>query len=130
MSKPIRIRIIFPGPAIPENTFRKIEDLLPYQDEGVELSLSFNSIGPIHCQSDIENSLGRAGMPLAAQQAAEDGVDAIVIESMGDTGILECREAVSIPVVGMTRAWGDGLVLLRLLIGMVMRLSARSSCMA
>ncbi|MBX9804990.1 MAG: aspartate/glutamate racemase family protein [Alphaproteobacteria bacterium] len=97
----IKIRVIFVGPEIEGKSFRKLEDLLPYQDLGVELSLSNNPFGPIHGQNDIEHSLGRAGMSLAAIEAERDGVDAIVIDSMGDTGLFECREAVTIPVVGM-----------------------------
>jgi Asp/Glu/hydantoin racemase len=98
----IEIRVIFPGPSNPDKPFRQLVDLLPYQDQGVKLSLSHNSMGPLHGQTDIEHSLARAGMAMAAVAAEKEGVDAIVIESMGDTGLLECREAVSIPVVGLS----------------------------
>ncbi len=98
----IKIRVIFAGPNNPENQFRKLEDLLPYQDAGVELSLSYNIFGPLHGQTDIEHSLARGGMAPAAIKAEKEGVDAIVIESMGDTGLYECREAVKIPVIGMS----------------------------
>lgn len=97
----IKIRVIFPGPENPDKAFRMLEDLLPYQDLGVELSLSHIPMGAIHGQTDIEHSLSRAGVALAAIEAERDGVDAIVIESMGDTGLFESREAVSIPVVGL-----------------------------
>lgn len=102
LTNTIKIRVIFAGPPNPEKQFRQLADLLPYQDLGVELSLSHNSIGPIHGQSDIEHSLARAGMVLAAIEAEKEGVDAIVIESMGDTGLFESREAVTIPVVGLS----------------------------
>jgi len=102
MNKPIKIRVIFPGPSNPEMQFRQLSDLLPYQDVGVELSLSYNSMGPIHGQTDIEHSLARAGMVVSAIAAEKEGMDAIVIESMGDTGLFESREAVSIPVVGLS----------------------------
>ncbi len=98
----MKIRIIFGGANRPEHQFRVLEDLLPYEDAGVSLSLSYNIFGPAHVQTDIEHSLGRAGMASAAIAAEQEGADAIVIESMGDTGLLECREAVNIPVVGMT----------------------------
>lgn len=98
----IKIRVIFPSPQIPKESFRKLADLLPYQDVGVELSFSENQMGPLHGQCDIENSLARAGMAQAALAAEKDGVNAIVIDSMGDTGLLECREAVSIPVIGLS----------------------------
>jgi allantoin racemase len=102
MKKPLQIRVIFPGPSNPEKQFRQLVDLLPYQDVGVELSLSHNSMGPIHGQTDIEHSLARAGMVVAAIEAEKEGLDAIVIDSMGDTGLLESREAVNIPVIGMS----------------------------
>lgn len=102
MTDKIKIRVIFAGPNNPEHQFRQLADLLPYQDLGVELSLSYNTFGPLHGQTDIEHSLARAGMAPAAISAEKEGVDAIVIESMGDTGLFECREAVRIPVVGMS----------------------------
>src|SRR5690349_15129478 len=98
----IKIRVIFAGPDNPENQFRRLEDLLPYQDAGVTLSLSYNIFGPLHGQTDIEHSLARGGMAIAAIKAEKEGADAIVIESMGDTGLFECREAVKIPVIGMS----------------------------
>ncbi len=101
MNYTIKIRVIFPGPPNPEKPFRQLGDLLPFQDDGVEISLSHNSMGSVHGQCDIEHSLARAGMVLAAVEAEKEGMDAIVIESMGDTGLFECREAVRIPVVGM-----------------------------
>lgn len=98
----MKIRILFPGPFDPAHPLRRLEDLLPFQDPGVELSLACNTIGPAHCQSTIENTLGAAGMASVAVEAEQAGIDAIVIESMGDTGLIECREAVKIPVIGMS----------------------------
>ncbi len=102
MKSAIKIRVIFAGIFNPEQQFRKLTDLLPYQDMGFELSLSYNIAGPIHGQTDIEHSLARGTMVLQAIEAEKEGVDAIVIDSMGDTGLFECREAVNIPVVGMS----------------------------
>ncbi len=102
MKSTIKIRVIFAGISNPEKQFRQLADLLPYQDLGVELSLSYNSAGPVHGQTDIEHSLARGTMVLQAIAAEKEGMDAIVIDSMGDTGLFECREAVNIPVVGMT----------------------------
>lgn len=98
----INIKIIFPGPKNSDQELRTLSDLLPYQDVGVKLHFGHNDIGPLHCQSSIEESLARAGMAQQAMIAEEEGMDAIVIETMGDTGLIECREAVNIPVVGMS----------------------------
>lgn len=98
----IKIKVIFPGPKVVAENLRKIEDLLPYQEADVELSLSYNQIGAMHCQNSIEEAFAVAGMASAAIAAENEGMDAIVIESMGDTGLMQCREAVSIPVIGMS----------------------------
>jgi allantoin racemase len=98
----IKIRVIFPGLKNPDNEFRKLADLLPFQDQGVELSLGYNTIGCMHCQTTIENAMAVPGMAQQAMIAEQEGMDAIVIDSMGDTGLFECREAVKIPVIGMS----------------------------
>ncbi len=100
----INIKIIFPGPKHPDIQLRTLDDLLPYQDLGVKLHFGHNEIGPLHCQTSIEETLGRAGMAQQAVIAEQEGMDAIVIESMGDTGLIECREAVNIPVIGLSDA--------------------------
>lgn len=97
----INIKVIFPGPKIVAEKLRKLEDLLPYQSEGVKLHLDFNRIGAMHCQSSIEEAYAVAGMAAVAALAEKEGMDAVVIESMGDTGLTPCREAVGIPVIGM-----------------------------
>lgn len=96
----IKINVITGFPNDSQKPFRLLSDLMPYQDNGVEISLSHNSIGPISCNNDIEHALGIAGMAAEAIRAEEAGSDAIVIESMGDTGLIPCREAVTIPVIG------------------------------
>lgn len=98
----MKIRVIFPGPINPGNEFRTLADLAPYQDQGVKLTLACNDIGPIHCQTSIESALAVPGVARQAMIAEQDGIDAIVIDTMGDAGLIECREAVSIPVVGMS----------------------------
>lgn len=98
----INIKIIFPGPKVVAESLRKLDDLLPYQEEGVKLYLGYNQIGAMHCQNSIEEAFAMAGMANAAATAESEGMDAIVIESMGDTGLIQCREAVNIPVIGMS----------------------------
>jgi allantoin racemase len=98
----IKIKVIYAGPKNQGQEFRKLNDLLRFQDLGVEITFGYNTVGPIHCQTSIEEALARAGMAQQAAIAEQEGMDAIVIESMGDTGLIECREAVSIPVVGMS----------------------------
>lgn len=96
--KKIKIRVLTGFPK--EASLRTIDHLLSYQDDCVELSLGHNTMGPMTCNNDIEHAFAIAGMTQAALNAEKEGVDAIVIESMGDTGLIPCREAVNIPVVG------------------------------
>ncbi len=98
----INIKIIFPGPEKVGKSLRKLDDLLPYQTDGVKLHLGYNQIGAMHCQNSIEEAYAIAGMASCAAAAEKEGMDAIVIESMGDTGLIQCREAARIPVVGMS----------------------------
>lgn len=98
----IKIKVIFAGPSNPDKPFRGLNDLLPYQDIGVELHFGQNLMGPIHCQNSIEEALATAGMAQVAIMAEQEGMHAIVIESMGDTGLIQCREATKIPVIGMS----------------------------
>lgn len=101
-SKKINIRVITGFPNNPNQPFRVIEDLMMFQSPGVEISLSHNPIGPIHCQNDIQHALAIPGIALAALNAEQEGANAIVIESMGDTGLIPAREVVKIPVIGLS----------------------------
>ena len=98
----IKIRCLVVGYTDKETPPRTLESLMPYQDAGVEISISSNSMGPRVCNNGLDNALGAGTIAYAAMQAEKEGVDAIVIESGGDSGLVACREAVSIPVVGLT----------------------------
>ena len=95
----IAVRVIT-GSTDPAN--RKAEDLAFLEKEGFQISLAQNLTGPPDCESDVDNTFGAPGLVQLAANAEKDGVDAIVIESMGDTALRPCREVVSIPVVGMS----------------------------
>ena len=97
----IKIRIISAAVLDPEKAQRTLADIRPYQDPGVELSLNFNPIGPVMGMSETDHLYAMAGLPLKAIEAEKSGIDAIVIESMGDTAVDACREVVQIPVVGL-----------------------------
>lgn len=98
--KKVKIRVLTGFPKDVQAPLRIVDHLLPYQDNDVELDVGHNMMGPITCNNEIEHALAVAGMTQAALDAENQGVDAIVIESMGDTGLIPCREAVNIPVVG------------------------------
>ncbi len=98
----IKIRVLFPGSLDEAKPVRLLEDLIPWQDDGVQISFSTNSMGPFSCASELDNALAAGTLAFAARRAEKEGVDAIVIETAGDTGLAACREAVSIPVIGLS----------------------------
>lgn len=98
----IDIRVITAFPDNPNDRLRTLSDLKIYEKEGFNISLSHNSMGTIHCQSDIDHEFAKVGMAHKAFEAQKEGVNAIVIESMGDTALSACREATTIPVIGMS----------------------------
>lgn len=81
---------------------RKIEDLEFLNDEGLHVSLELLKVGPEFIESAYDEALCIPGLVNNAIQAEKEGVDALVIESMGDTGLVACREMVSIPVIGLS----------------------------
>ncbi|MFN7038414.1 MAG: aspartate/glutamate racemase family protein [Alphaproteobacteria bacterium] len=92
------IRVIV---ASTEDKARQIEDLKPYCNKETEVSLAKIETGPTCIESYFDESLCVPGLIKATLEAERDKVDAIVIESMGDTGIKSCREVTSIPIIGL-----------------------------
>ncbi len=98
----INVRVITAFPDNPNKRLRTLADLKMYETEGLTISLCHNQMGTVHCQSHIDHEFAKAGMAQQAFQAQKEGVNAIVIESMGDTALSACREATTIPVIGMS----------------------------
>lgn len=81
---------------------RKLEDLKLFENEELKISLALLEVGPEFIESAFDEALCIPGLVSNAIQAEKEGVDALVIESMGDTGLTPCREMVSIPVIGLS----------------------------
>ncbi|MED7819029.1 MULTISPECIES: aspartate/glutamate racemase family protein [unclassified Francisella] len=100
--KKTKIRIITAFPVNEQNPTRTIDDIIHLESDSIELSISYNQCGAEYFNSDVEQFLSIGGVALEAQKAEKEGIDAVVIESGGDTGIEACRELVKIPVIGLS----------------------------
>lgn len=72
---------------------------------GPDLMISYRMIesGPMSIEGRKEESEAVPGLLILAAKAEADGVDAVVIDCMGDPGVDVLREIVSIPVLGPAR---------------------------
>jgi allantoin racemase len=66
----------------------------------VELSVVSLDKGPASIESAYDEALAVPDVVAKIVQAEKDGMDAVISDCMGDPGIEEAREKVSIPVVG------------------------------
>ncbi|WP_414902248.1 aspartate/glutamate racemase family protein [Sphingomonas flavalba] len=69
---------------------------------GADVTITVGGLdaGPVHLASQYEVALAVPDCCAKARQAEAAGVDAIVIDCMGDVGVAEIRENVRIPVLG------------------------------
>lgn len=56
--------------------------------------------GPESIESHFDEAFAAPFVAIEAMKAERDGVDGVIIDCMGDPGMMAAREAVSIPVVG------------------------------
>ena len=71
---------------------------------GTAISLTQIRQGPASIECELDRALAVPAILSDAIAAEKDGVQAIVIDCMGDPGLKPAREAVSIPVVGPAEA--------------------------
>jgi len=95
MSK--HIRIITP---LVTPQFRGSGDLQALEREGMRITNSQIEIGPASIESEFDEALCVPGTIQKALQAQRDGVDAVIIDCMGDPGVNACRELLDILVLG------------------------------
>jgi len=92
-----RIRLITP---ITTKGFRRLEDVKAFEGPGFEIELSEIEMGPASIESEYDEMLAVPDTVAKIIQAEKDGVDAVVIDCMGDPGLKPAREAVKILVLG------------------------------
>lgn len=96
-AKTVEVRVVSP---IVTRGFRKISDLKALEYPGVEVSHAEILTGPASIESEFEVAVSVPGTVAEIIRAQNEGVDAVVIDCMGDPGLRASREVVSIPVLG------------------------------
>ena len=96
-----QIRVVTP---ITTHGFRKLSDFAHLASAEVEISLKEIDIGPASIECEYDEMLAVPDTVAKIIEAEREGVDAVVIDCMGDPGLKPGRECVSIPVVGPSEA--------------------------
>jgi allantoin racemase len=94
---PIHVRIITP---IVTEGVRSLDDIASLQSDDLHVSQTLIDIGPASIESEFDEALSAPGLLAKAIEAEREGVDALVIDCMGDPGLKPAREVLSIPILG------------------------------
>lgn len=100
-----RVRIITPlcemNDRMAAATLKEVAQLNRF---GVECDNVVLGSGPDSIENAFDEAFCAPFVVLKAMEAERDGVEAVVIDCMGDPGLMAAREAVSLPVVGCGEA--------------------------
>jgi allantoin racemase len=94
---PTHVRIITP---IVSEGVRTLEDIHALEGPDLKVTHALIETGPASIESEYDEALSVPGMLARAIEAQRDGVDAVVIDCMGDPGLKAARAVLSIPVLG------------------------------
>jgi allantoin racemase len=97
----MKLRIITP---ITTHGFASVDAFLPLVRSDTELSHVEIDHGPASIESDYDEMLATPATVARIIEAERDGMDAVIINCMGDPGMQAGREAVRIPVIGPCEA--------------------------
>lgn len=97
----MKIRVITP---ITTKGLCHPDEFLPMLRPDTELSHVELERGPASIESAFDEMLATPETVARAIEAERDGIDAVMINCMGDPGLHAAREAVSIPVIGPCEA--------------------------
>ncbi len=97
----MKLRIITP---ITTHGFASMDEFLPLIRSDTELSHVEIEHGPASIESDFDEMLATPATVARIIEAERDGMDAVIINCMGDPGMQAGREAVRIPVIGPCEA--------------------------
>lgn len=97
LSRSIHVRVVSP---ITTADFRSAEALAGLEGPGLVLSGAQIASGPGSIECEYEQAMAVPDTVRAIVEAERAGVDAVVIDCMGDPGLRPARECVTIPVVG------------------------------
>lgn len=93
----MHIRIITP---VATKTIRSAAEIAAFAWPGVTVSHTVLDHGPASIESEYDHALAQPDTIRQVEQAEADGVDAVVIDCMGDPALFASRERVAIPVLG------------------------------
>lgn len=93
----IRVRIVTP---ITTEGFRGADEAAAMASTGVAVDFVQIQAGPASIECAYELALAAPATVARIVEAERDGVDAVVIDCMGDPGLWAARERVTIPVLG------------------------------
>ncbi len=97
----MRLRVITP---ITTHGFASVDGFLDIIRPDTELSHVELDHGPASIESDFDEMLATPDTVAKIIEAERDGMDAVIINCMGDPGMQAGREVVSIPVIGPCEA--------------------------
>lgn len=92
-------KIRFVTPVAAKGLWRP-EDLEALEAPGCEISVIEIDSGPVSVECEFDEMLAVPDTVAKIMAAERDGVDAVIIDCMGDPGLKAAREAVKIPVLG------------------------------
>lgn len=95
--KPMHIELITP---IITEGIRTLDEVRPFERADLSITQCLIRQGPASIESEFDEALSVPDTIRRAIDAEKRGVNAIIIDCMGDPGLAACREAVSIPVIG------------------------------
>lgn len=93
----IHVRVVTP---ITTSGFRGEEDARGLESEGVSVDFVNIDAGPASIECEFEIMLSQPATIARIVEAERAGAQAVVIDCMGDPGLIGARECVSSPVVG------------------------------
>src|SRR5262249_22731718 len=94
---PVQVRIVTP---ITTRGFRRPEDVKALGGAEITVDSVEVDTGPASIECAFEIALAAPGTIAKIIDAEKQGIDAVVIDCMGDPGLVGAREAVVIPVLG------------------------------
>ena len=91
------VRVVTP---ITTRGFRQVSDFDALQGPLLQVDMVEIENGPASIECELDEALAVPDTVAKIVEAERDGVDAVVIDCMGDPGLKPARECVSIPVLG------------------------------
>ncbi|WP_332302839.1 aspartate/glutamate racemase family protein [Rhizobium sp. GR12] len=93
----VYVRVVSP---LVTRGFRKLADLKALEYPGISLSHAEIATGPGSIESEFEAAMSVPGTLLEVVRAEREGVDAVIIDCMGDPGLRPAREISGMLVLG------------------------------